>query len=103
MAGIGRIEGESFSRLPTADREEIFDYDYLERGLEALRGYRREYDERLKDWKQRPLHFVIQTQDLQNAHLAEAIGVKQIIEWAIVGASGNQLNQVVILSGPDSP
>jgi hypothetical protein len=25
------------------------------------------------------------------------------IEWAIVGASGNQLNQVVILSGPDSP
>jgi phage terminase large subunit len=27
-----------------------------ERGLEALRGYRREYDERLKDWKQRPLH-----------------------------------------------
>jgi phage terminase large subunit len=27
-----------------------------ERGLEALRGYRREYDERLKDWKQSPLH-----------------------------------------------
>lgn len=27
-----------------------------ERGLEALRQYRREYDEKLKDWKQRPLH-----------------------------------------------
>jgi phage terminase large subunit len=27
-----------------------------ERGLEALRGYRREYDERLKDWKSKPLH-----------------------------------------------
>jgi len=27
-----------------------------ERGLEALRGYRREYDERLRDWKKSPLH-----------------------------------------------
>ena len=27
-----------------------------ERGLEALRNYRREYDERLKDWKSNPLH-----------------------------------------------
>jgi hypothetical protein len=27
-----------------------------ERGLEALRGYRREYDERLRDWKKMPLH-----------------------------------------------
>jgi phage terminase large subunit len=27
-----------------------------ERGLEALRGYRREYDERLRDWKKTPLH-----------------------------------------------
>jgi hypothetical protein len=27
-----------------------------ERGLEALRQYRREYDERLKDWKKNPLH-----------------------------------------------
>jgi phage terminase large subunit len=27
-----------------------------ERGLEALRQYRREYDERLKDWKSNPLH-----------------------------------------------
>lgn len=26
------------------------------RGLEALRDYRREYDERLKDWKKNPLH-----------------------------------------------
>jgi phage terminase large subunit len=26
------------------------------RGLEALKQYRREYDETLKDWKQRPLH-----------------------------------------------
>jgi phage terminase large subunit len=27
-----------------------------ERGLEALKQYRREYDDNLKDWKQRPLH-----------------------------------------------
>lgn len=27
-----------------------------ERGIEALRQYRREYDERLKDWKANPLH-----------------------------------------------
>jgi hypothetical protein len=27
-----------------------------ERGLEALRGYRRQYDERLRDWKKSPLH-----------------------------------------------
>jgi len=27
-----------------------------ERGLEALRGYRREFDENLKDWKTNPLH-----------------------------------------------
>jgi hypothetical protein len=27
-----------------------------ERGLEALKAYRREYDDKLKDWKLRPLH-----------------------------------------------
>ena len=27
-----------------------------ERGLEALRQYRREWDDRLKDWKANPLH-----------------------------------------------
>lgn len=32
------------------------DAERCERGLEALRQYRREWDENLKDWKQRPLH-----------------------------------------------
>ena len=32
------------------------DPERCERGLEALRQYRREYDERLKDWKSNPLH-----------------------------------------------
>ena len=32
------------------------DPNRCERGLEALRQYRREYDERLKDWKSNPLH-----------------------------------------------
>ena len=32
------------------------DPERCERGLEALRQYRREYDERLKDWKANPLH-----------------------------------------------
>jgi phage terminase large subunit len=33
-----------------------FDKDKCERGLEALKQYRREYDDKLKDWKLRPLH-----------------------------------------------
>lgn len=32
------------------------DPDRCERGIEALRQYRREWDERLKDWKSNPLH-----------------------------------------------
>jgi len=32
------------------------DADRCKRGLEALRQYRREWDEKLKDWKMRPLH-----------------------------------------------
>jgi phage terminase large subunit len=32
------------------------DSDRCERGIEALRQYRREYDDRLKDWKKNPLH-----------------------------------------------
>ena len=32
------------------------DPERCERGLEALRQYRREWDENLKDWKQKPLH-----------------------------------------------
>jgi hypothetical protein len=32
------------------------DKERCERGLEALKQYRREYDDRLKDWKPRPLH-----------------------------------------------
>jgi phage terminase large subunit len=32
------------------------DTERCARGLEALRQYRREYDEKLKDWKMRPLH-----------------------------------------------
>lgn len=32
------------------------DPERCDRGLEALRQYRREYDENLKDWKQRPYH-----------------------------------------------
>jgi phage terminase large subunit len=32
------------------------DKERCERGLEALKQYRREYDDKLKDWKQRPLH-----------------------------------------------
>jgi len=32
------------------------DADRCARGLEALRQYQREYDEKLKDWKMRPLH-----------------------------------------------
>ena len=33
-----------------------FDKERCERGLEALKQYRREYDDKLKDWKLRPLH-----------------------------------------------
>lgn len=32
------------------------DRERCARGLEALKSYRREYDDKLKDWKQRPLH-----------------------------------------------
>lgn len=32
------------------------DSERCARGLEALKSYRREYDDRLKDWKNRPLH-----------------------------------------------
>lgn len=32
------------------------DKERCERGLEAIKQYRREYDETLKDWKMRPLH-----------------------------------------------
>ena len=32
------------------------DANRCERGIEALRQYRREYDDRLKDWKKTPLH-----------------------------------------------
>lgn len=33
-----------------------FDEQRCSRGIEALRQYRREYDDKLKDWKARPLH-----------------------------------------------
>jgi hypothetical protein len=33
-----------------------FDEGKCKQGLEALRQYRREYDEKLKSFKQRPLH-----------------------------------------------
>lgn len=33
-----------------------FDADKCKRGIEALRQYRRDYDEKLKNFKQRPLH-----------------------------------------------
>lgn len=33
-----------------------FDADRCKRGIEALRQYRRDYDEKLKNFKQRPLH-----------------------------------------------
>lgn len=33
-----------------------FDSERCGRGLEALKQYRREYDDKLKDWKLRPLH-----------------------------------------------
>lgn len=33
-----------------------FDAERCARGIEALKQYRREYDDKLKDWKQRPLH-----------------------------------------------
>ena len=33
-----------------------FDAERCERGIEALRQYQREYDDKLKDWKLRPLH-----------------------------------------------
>ena len=32
------------------------DCNRCERGIEALRQYRREFDDRLKDWKRNPLH-----------------------------------------------
>jgi phage terminase large subunit len=32
------------------------DANRCQRGIEALRQYRREYDERLKDWRKNPLH-----------------------------------------------
>jgi hypothetical protein len=32
------------------------DCNRCERGIEALRQYRREYDDRLKDWRKNPLH-----------------------------------------------
>jgi phage terminase large subunit len=32
------------------------DVNRCERGIEALRQYRREYDDKLKDWKKNPLH-----------------------------------------------
>jgi hypothetical protein len=34
----------------------FIDPDRCARGLEALRQYRREWDDRLKDWKANPLH-----------------------------------------------
>jgi hypothetical protein len=34
----------------------FIDPEKCHRGLEALRQYRREYNERLKDWSQKPLH-----------------------------------------------
>ena len=33
-----------------------FDEEDCARGIEALRQYRREFDERLKTWRGRPLH-----------------------------------------------
>ena len=32
------------------------DGNRCERGIEALRQYRREYDDKLKDWRRNPLH-----------------------------------------------
>jgi phage terminase large subunit len=32
------------------------DSNRCERGIEALRQYRREYDDKLKDWRRNPLH-----------------------------------------------
>jgi phage terminase large subunit len=32
------------------------DINRCERGIEALRQHRREYDDKLKDWKKNPLH-----------------------------------------------
>jgi phage terminase large subunit len=32
------------------------DANRCQRGIEALRQYRREYDDRLKDWRKNPLH-----------------------------------------------
>jgi hypothetical protein len=32
------------------------DVHRCERGIEALRQYRREYDDKLKDWRKNPLH-----------------------------------------------
>ena len=32
------------------------DCNRCERGIEALRQYRREYDDKLKDWRRNPLH-----------------------------------------------
>jgi phage terminase large subunit len=32
------------------------DVNRCERGAEALRQYRREYDDKLKDWRKNPLH-----------------------------------------------
>ena len=33
-----------------------FDAEKCERGIEALRQYRREFDDKLKTWRGRPLH-----------------------------------------------
>jgi len=64
LAGLG-IEAEVVDKSNVLDGinavrrmldRTYIDPDRCERGLEALRQYRREWDDKLKDWKQNPRH-----------------------------------------------
>ena len=56
-----------------------FDEKLCTRGVEALRQYRRDYDERLKNWRSRPLHDW--TSHGADAFRYLAVGYKPATEW----------------------
>jgi len=56
-----------------------FDKDKCERGVDALRQYRREYDEKGMTWRSRPLHDW--TSHCADAMRYLAIGYKETSNW----------------------
>ena len=56
-----------------------FDKEKCERGIEALLQYRREFDEKLKSWRGRPLHDW--TSHGADSFRYLAIGYRPITDW----------------------